>query len=1632
MLKTYTKEKDWLSEYMADAPLGIELPYDLENGNELEVSSYHKLMVCADELPKINSNHRYKILKWLSTFVVLLSRYNNGTEVCLSIEDNRLSVTPLVFRASYKPHEKIDERIERLEKELQSVAEYLKTLSPNDIQTLMPCQAMVLSKDSKKQIPAHVRIALYISDDGTASRLYLDRSRFSTTAAERIATHLKRIYQSFENGLASSVATIPLLDPAERQKLLINFSGQGSELPVGIVHHLFLQQAEQTPHRNALVASDRTITFAELLREANYLAQLLVEQGIRPDIRVGVCLPRTSYLVVGLMGVLMSGGCYVPLDPEYPDDRLSYMLDDADCTFVLVNQQTEAKIKNLGYSTLLIPEKLPNDWLSSPISTELTPSNLAYIIYTSGSTGQPKGIAIEHRSVYGFLCWASQIFSEAERAGMLAATSICFDLSIFEIFTPLCKGGTVHLVANVLSLVDYTQRDQIRLVNTVPSAMAALLSLGSLPTSVTTVNLAGEAFPSYLAKALWNCKHVERILNLYGPSEDTTYSTWAELSLDDLTNPPIGRPLPGTISYVLDSFGQLLPIGVPGELYLGGAGLARGYWGKKEQTVERFLSKTFDNQSPIRLYRTGDRVRFRSDGTLEHLGRLDEQVKIRGFRIELNEISSVLVAFPTIKEAITIVRKVDNGNQQLVAYYVATGIPDRNSVVAWLRKRLPHYMMPSSLMQLPELPKTLNDKIDKKRLPVITEDSTIEINDRSLPQDPVERVVLQAWIDIIGGNPEKHHNFFVMGGNSLQAVQIVAQIQDRLQIVIPLNQFFKQPTLEGLLAIVKNSSMVSPNNDTDTSNSDNQKQTILTSAERRLWIQQQFDPADTSYLLTAHLHLEGDIEIPALIEALKRLLKQHKSLRRTIVLKEGFPHPVLLPVESVPIIVEQVVNSADTKSAIISLSEKDNSRPLKLDREAPTRIRILPVKAGVVEILFTVHHVSFDDWSLKILAQDLVATYKNPSSLQASKTSINLVDAELALSKTPSKQAAIDRWVQQIGNMSFDLRLGDVLPKQTPRSNAGAVYNAPLSAEASQVLTKIAQDLKTTKFAVFMAVFQCLIWLETETERFLVGLALAGRSRIDIENTIGCFINMLPLAAGINSQLSFKSLVKEVSQEVFELIVHQDLPLEHWIEALRKSRPSDSHNIVKVACGAHNARQGEPICGEKINASANFLPTTKARLDLTLWMEEKDDRLDLLWTYATDLFTRENVVHRHRKFEQLLMKIGLNQETSLQELASTFQSPLSAKTHRGTLTMTSNKSPRRFNSRISLKPKQKDDFVQVDRNWLDSKLPLLIKAKIPGISLAEWIGSRQDALRQDIVNHGGILFRGFSLNNASEFSAAAHAFAPDLLDYREKSSPRTLVNDRIYTSTDHPADQPIFLHSEQSYTLNWPIFIMFFCQLDANQGGRTPIADNRQILKHLPDKIVERFAEQGILYVRNYLPGISLSWQDVFQTNDRREVEQFCQQNQISWEWMGQDRLRTWQRRSAFQIHPVSAERLWFNHGVFFHATSLLPQVRDALLEVISEENLPYNTYYGDGSTIDNDTLEVIRAAIAQETVRFDWHRGDLLILDNMLTQHGREPYQGSRQILTAMATQYRTLSSPIVLETPPNYVSQLNSSNNF
>jgi amino acid adenylation domain-containing protein len=628
---------------------------------------------------------------------------------------------------------------------------------------------------------------------------------FVEASMARLHAHYVRLLEGVAANPEARISELPLLTESEQRQLLYEWNDTRREYPRGqCVHELFEAQAARTPGAVALVCGEQRLTYAELNRRADALARRLRAAGVRPEVAVGLYAGRTAEMVVGLLGVLKAGGAYVPLDPDYPQERLAFILADTQAGVLLTEQRLLGKLPPHDASVICLDDERPQPPASesaSQAASRAVEANLAYFIYTSGSTGTPKGVAITHKSVVTMLHWARENFSAAELEGVLAATSICFDLSAFELFVPLSAGGKVILAENALALPTLPAAGEVTLVNTVPSAMAELVRMSGVPRSVLCVNLAGEPLKNSLTQGVYAQGNVRRVLNLYGPSEDTTYSTVAAHARGATTEPTIGRPIAKTQVYILDGRLEPVPVGVPGELYIGGEGLARGYLARPDLTAERFIPDPFGGRPGGRLYRTGDLARYLSDGELEFLGRADQQVKIRGFRIEPGEIEAVLSTHPAISGAVVTTGEDASGEKRLVAY--VEGAETNASAVelkAFLRERLPPYMVPSVFVTLDALPLTPSGKIDRRRLPAPdgarAADAAAEY---VAPRTPGEEVLAAIWREVLGVKQVGiYDNFFDLGGHSLLATRVLSLVRERCGAELPLRLMFESPTVEGI------------------------------------------------------------------------------------------------------------------------------------------------------------------------------------------------------------------------------------------------------------------------------------------------------------------------------------------------------------------------------------------------------------------------------------------------------------------------------------------------------------------------------------------------------------------------------------------------------------------------------------------------------------------------------------------------------------------------------------------------------------------------------------------------------------------------------------------------------------------
>ncbi|HKP10894.1 MAG TPA: amino acid adenylation domain-containing protein, partial [Blastocatellia bacterium] len=643
------------------------------------------------------------------------------------------------------------------------------------------------------------------SDKGLKIEWEFNTDLFDAETIRRWSRYFQTMLNAIAAGAGRRLSELEILDEGERQQLLVEWNDTAADYErVPSVHALIERQVAATPDRVALVCGDQQMSYAELNRRANQLGHYLRVQGAGPETAVGLCMERSAEMMVGLLGILKAGAAYLPLDPAYPRQRLQLILDDARVKLLLTEAALADQLGPLAARVILMEEasEQARRYAEADPQGMGSEANLAYLIYTSGSTGRPKGVAIQHHNAVTFAQWAAAAFPPETTEGVLASTSICFDLSVFELFATLSRGGKVILADNALRLAELTGREAVTLINTVPSAMAELVRQGAVPRSVRVVNLAGEALSRRLADEVYGLGHIEAVNNLYGPSEDTTYSTWGRVRQGAGEVVTIGRPVANTRVYVLSESLETVPVGVAGELYIGGAGLARGYFNRAELTAERFVPDPFGNQAGERLYRTGDVCRWRRDGEVEYLGRADQQVKVRGYRIELGEIEAALRSQPGVAEAVVVAREDEAGTgKRLVAYLVCEDDAQRPAAAELrnrLKQELPGHMIPAAFVVLEKLPLNANGKVDRKALPP-PEASRAEL-DKSYaePLTSVEKVLTGIWAETLGLDKIGiHDNFFDLGGDSILSMRIITKANQAGLRLAP-QQIFQHQTIAEL------------------------------------------------------------------------------------------------------------------------------------------------------------------------------------------------------------------------------------------------------------------------------------------------------------------------------------------------------------------------------------------------------------------------------------------------------------------------------------------------------------------------------------------------------------------------------------------------------------------------------------------------------------------------------------------------------------------------------------------------------------------------------------------------------------------------------------------------------------------
>jgi amino acid adenylation domain-containing protein len=1016
------------------------------------------------------------------------------------------------------------------------------------------------------------------------------------------------------------------------------------------VHHPFEARAALQPHAPAVVDGGMTLTYGELETRANQLAHALLRRGAGPEVRVGVCLERSAELVVGLLGILKAGAAYVPLDPHYPRERIAATLDDARAPLLL----SQARFRPLlgGHRGGVLWMDADRDAIDLQPGTRpparAGAGNLAYLIYTSGSTGRPKGVQIEHRSATALLAWCRRTWTAQECAAVLGSTSVCFDMHVFEVFHTLAAGGKIVMARDALALPTLPARDEVTLVNTVPSAAAELLRSGGLPRSVRTVNLGGEPLKGSLARGLYALGHVERVFNLYGPTEDTTYSTALLVPRESDREPTVGRAVAGTRIHLLDDALHPVAEGAAGEVYLSGAGLARGYLGRPAMTAEKYLPCPFAEPGG-RMYRVGDLGRLLEEGELDCLGRVDHQVKVRGFRVELGEVETVLLAHPAVRDAVVVAREDATGDRRLAAYAVADGI-DAQGARAWVAECLPDYMVPSAVVLMDAFPRLPNGKVDRVSLPA-PEFGRRDEAGYVAPRTPTEARMAEMWGEVLGvERVGVEDSFFDLGGHSLRAAQVVTRVRDGLGVDLPLSALFDAPTVAALAERVDSAERTAGLPPIVRVPRDGP--IPLSLPQEAIWYFQALAPGMKSYNFQAAFRLRGALDAEALQWALDEIIRRHEVFRTTFPEVDGTPaqriHPPL-PAELARFDLRGL-SAEDRDAEIERHKEEAFGTPFDLAALPLVRWRLLRLSDDDHLLLQVEHHFVHDGWSFAVFLRELVTLYTarvrgEPSPLP--ELPVQFADFAAwhrQLMRGERARADLAYWKDALAGADPVLALPTDRPRPAEMSFRGSSLRFSIPPETVRAARAFSRGHGATLYMTLMAAFQALMHRYSGQEDFCLGGGVANRSWRETEPMIGMLVNTIALRARPSRAADFRALVAQVRDTAREAYAHKDVHFGQVVEAVAPERSLGHLPIYQVCFNFHDSAYPElRLPGVEVELT-EALSNGSAKFDLQVICMPRaemipgapDDRVECVWEYATDLFDRSTVERMAGHFHALL------------------------------------------------------------------------------------------------------------------------------------------------------------------------------------------------------------------------------------------------------------------------------------------------------------------------------------------------------------------------------------------------------------
>ncbi|AIX08826.1 MULTISPECIES: non-ribosomal peptide synthetase DhbF [Bacillus] len=1082
-------------------------------------------------------------------------------------------------------------------------------------------------------------INVYDRTDGSGLRIDVDANPEVYSESD-IKLHQQRILQLLQTASAGEdmlIGQMELLLPEEKEKVISKWNETAKSEKLVSLQDMFEKQAVLTPERIALMCDDIQVNYRKLNEEANRLARLLIEKGIGPEQFVALALPRSPEMVASMLGVLKTGAAYLPLDPEFPADRISYMLEDAKPSCIITTEEIAASLPD----DLAVPELVLDQAVTQEIIKRYSPENQdvsvsldhpAYIIYTSGSTGRPKGVVVTQKSLSNFLLSMQEAFSLGEEDRLLAVTTVAFDISALELYLPLISGAQIVIakketIREPQALAQMIENFDINIMQATPTLWHALVTSEPEKLRGLRVLVGGEALPSGLLQALQDL-HCS-VTNLYGPTETTIWSAAAFLEEGLKGVPPIGKPIWNTQVYVLDNGLQPVPPGVVGELYIAGTGLARGYFHRPDLTAERFVADPYGPPG-TRMYRTGDQARWRADGSLDYIGRADHQIKIRGFRIELGEIDAVLANHPHIEQAAVVVREDQPGDKRLAAYVVADAAIDTAELRRYMGASLPDYMVPSAFVEMDELPLTPNGKLDRKALPA--PDFSTSVSDRA-PRTPQEEILCDLFAEVLGlARVGIDDSFFELGGHSLLAARLMGRVREVMGAELGIAKLFDEPTVAGLAAHLDLAQSARP----ALQRAERPEKIPLSFAQRRLWFLHCLEGPSPTYNIPVTVRLSGELDQGLLKAALYDLVCRHESLRTIFPESQGTSYQHILDADQ-----------AHPELHVTEIAEKELSDRLAeavrysfdLAAEPAFRAELFVIGPDEYVLLLLVHHIVGDGWSLTPLTRDLGTAYaarchgRSPewAPLAVQYADYALWQQELLGNEDDPNSLIAGQlafWKETLKNLPDQLELPTDYSRPAEPSHDGDTIHFRIEPEFHKRLQELARANRVSLFMVLQSGLAALLTRLGAGTDIPIGSPIAGRNDDALGDLVGLFINTLVLRTDTSGDPSFRELLDRVREVNLAAYDNQDLPFERLVEVLNPARSRATHPLFQIMLAFQNTQDAELHLPD-MESSLRINSVGSAKFDLTL--EISEDRLadgtpngmEGLLEYSTDLFKRE-------------------------------------------------------------------------------------------------------------------------------------------------------------------------------------------------------------------------------------------------------------------------------------------------------------------------------------------------------------------------------------------------------------------------